>query len=398
MCCCGLNQISTLPANIADKSDGSAVDVSGLQAKKTIEISGSYSGSYSVLGSHDGLLYFPVATFDSGSGVQTIRRTLEVTARFMKVRREAAQSGLVTVKIAAKATVDCASSGQSGANNFFTLATLRSGAKGPQAPLDLFASVASTGVDVSSIACSGAFQGVISVEGSLDGTNYSPLTGFTSSQSQRGLNPTQSMFDPVVVTEICRFVRVNVLPGTIVTGPTSFTIGGPQNCDCASPPPPASADDLTITEFGNYATPQVIGGPAVAFEVKAQGQFWYDFSLIPEANLNIFLGLQAAITFANDPGGHGCVMTFGAFILPDGDVTVSDLFSTIIPDVQCSFIFPGTATLGVFKGIDGTAVIPNPGVGRQVLLASLISFVGSGAGVQTGAFRSLLFDVMGVSP
>ena len=72
MCCCGLNTI--LPLNVpgGDKTDGTALDVSGLQGRQTLELAGSYTGAYSVLGSHDGSLYFPVAYFDSGASTQTV--------------------------------------------------------------------------------------------------------------------------------------------------------------------------------------------------------------------------------------------------------------------------------------------------------------------------------------
>jgi hypothetical protein len=228
-CCCGLNTIANLPVPPADKTDGAAVNVSGLQGVKTFEISGSYSGTYSILGSHDGNLYFPVAFFNSGGSSQTVRKTLEVVANFLKVHREAPQSGLVTVNIAARATTACASSTQGGLNNFFTLATLLPGANGPQPALDLFALVAATGMDVSNVACGGSFTGQISVEGSLDGVNFSPLGGFLSSQAQRGSGPGQSMFDPIVVGQVIRYIRANVLPSTVISTPTSLTMGGPQN-------------------------------------------------------------------------------------------------------------------------------------------------------------------------
>lgn len=230
-CCCGLNTILNLPVPPGDKSDGAAVNVSGLQGVKTIELSGTYVGSYWIYGSHDGNLFFPVANFDSGGGSQTVRKTLEVAANFMKVHREAPQSGLVTVNIAARATVPCSTS-QGGSNNFFNLATLQPGTTGPQAPLDLFTLVAATGLDVSNVACSGAFTGQIAIESSLDGTNFSPVGSFYSTQAQRGSGTGQLMFDPLVVNQIIRYLRVNILPSTVITGPTSFTVGGPQNCAC----------------------------------------------------------------------------------------------------------------------------------------------------------------------
>lgn len=355
MCCCGLNTIVNLPANIADKSDGVAVDVSGLQGRKTIEISGSYSGTYSILGSHDGNLFFPVASFGSGAGTQTVRKTLEVVAHFLKVHREAAQSGRVTVNVAARATVACATNGQGGANNFFTLATLPMGASGPQAALDLFTLVAATGIDVSSVACAGAFRGQISVEGSLDGINFSPLAGFLSSQAQRGSSAAQVMFDPVVVEEVVRFVRANVLQGTVVTGPTSLTIGGPQNCDCAAAVVNVN-EAMSFTEFGNYMAPQTFSSAAGATSIL--GQWWFDFSRLSTVTINIFLGIEA------ESDGNGTAR-FGLFILPDGDPLIGDLFNGLQPVVTAS-----VANVNAFHGYDGNATIARPAGLKQVLLAA----------------------------
>jgi hypothetical protein len=237
-CCCGENTIINLPVPVADKGNGDAVDASGLQAKKTIELSGSYDGSYSILASHDGNLFFPVAYFDSGAGAQSVRRTVEVVVSLLMVHREAPISDLVTVNVAGRAAIVCVPTlGQTlKPNQFLTLATLPPGASGPQPAIDLFIaphfSLPYMGLDTPNVACGGSFTGQISVEGSLDGRNFSPLGGFLSSQTQPGASPGQLIFDPLMINDVVRFVRVNVLPGTIVTGPTSLTLGGHQNCDC----------------------------------------------------------------------------------------------------------------------------------------------------------------------
>jgi hypothetical protein len=236
-CCCGENTIINLPVPPADKGNGVAVDASGLQAKKTIELSGSYRGSYSIMGSHDGSLFFPVANFDSGAGAQSVRRTVEVVVSLLMVHREAPSSDLVTVNVAGRAPIICVPShGQTlKPNQFLTLATLGFGSSGPQPATNLFMSVPFTGLDTPNVACGGSFTGQISVEGSLDGVNFSPLGSFLSSQAQRGESPGQSIFDPLMIDDVVMFIRANVLPGTIVTGPTSLTLGGHQNCDCTDP-------------------------------------------------------------------------------------------------------------------------------------------------------------------
>ena len=366
MCCCGLNTILNLPANIADKSDGTPVDVSGLQGTITVELSGNFQGTYSILGSHDGSLYFPVAYFNSGASSQTVRKTLDVVAHFLKVHRETPQSGLVTVNIAGRATTACATSGQSGLNNFFALATIPKGATGPQPALDLFTLVASTGVDVSNVACGGSFHGQISVEGSLDGINFSPLCGFAPSRAQRDVGTGQLTFDPVVVQEIIRYVRPNVLPGTVIVGPTSLTMGGPQNCDCAAP---IVGDGMTAMlanqvlndgspvafDYGNtYPTFNSFNGNAVLLS------FWYDFSRVGTGNnMNLYL----SVVSSSDGNGDA---TFGLFILPDGDPDPAALFVSILPAVELT-----SANSTATQSSDAAATIPNPGVKMQILIAAL---------------------------
>jgi hypothetical protein len=365
MCCCGLNTILNLPANIADKSDGAPVDVSGLQGTITIELSGNFQGTYSILGSHDGNLYFPVTYFNSGASSQSVRQTLEVVAHYLKVHREAPQSSLVTVNIAGRATTACATSGQSGLNNFFTLATIPKGATGPQPVLDLFTLVASTGVDVSNVACGGSFHGQISVEGSLDGVNFSPLCSFAPSRAQRDVGTGQLTFDPVVIQEIIRYVRANILPGTVIVGPTSLTIAGPQNCDCAAP---VVGDGMVAMlanqvlddgspvpfNYGNtYPTFNSFNGTAVLVS------YWYDFSRVGTGNnVNLYMSVVAS----SDGNGDA---VFGLFILPDGDPVVANLFVSILPNLSFTAA-TSTATLSS----DGSITIPNPGVGMQILIAA----------------------------
>lgn len=382
-CCCGLNTILNLPAPATDQTSGAAVDVSGLQGIKTIEVSGNYSGIYSILASHDGNLYFPVAYFNSGGGAQTIRTTVEVVAHFIKVQRNAAQSGTMTFNLAARATVACATSGQGGLNDFLSLAALVPGNTGPQPALDLFTLVAATGMDISNVACSGSFIGQISIESSLDGINFSPLGGFLSSQTQRGSNPGQLMFDPLIVNQVIRYIRVNVLPSTIITGPTSLTIGGPQNCACTTPPPPVSGEGVTVNQASFLGQAIFAYGPSATF-TSATGpttildQFWYDFSRLSTPTIDLYL---TAVT-ASDGNGDA---VFGLFILPDGDPVLGNLFGAIVPQVTFT-----TANSALFLGSDASAVIANPAAKRQILIAAQPKK--SGAADTTISYRSVIMQ------
>jgi hypothetical protein len=242
MCCCGLNQIASLAVPTSISSDGAALDVSGLVADKTVELCGQYNGTYTIMGSHDGSLYVPLLNFDSGSSSQTVKQAVSAVMHFMKVRRSATNNdpSVVTVNIAARAAVNCAKSGPTGANQFITLATLGAGlGQGPQPAVDLWSLVAATGLDDFNVACGGDFSGTLALEGSLDGVNFSPvgedasgaqIGGFTlgSKTNTLGLVPAMPV---LLVSEIVRFVRINNL-GAVLRGPVNITIGGKQNCDC----------------------------------------------------------------------------------------------------------------------------------------------------------------------
>lgn len=242
MCCCGLNQIASLTVPTSISSDGAPLDVSGLVADKTVELCGKYNGTYTIMGSHDGNLYVPLLTFDSGSGAQTVKQAVSAVMKFMKVRRNATNNdpSVVTVNIAARAAENCAKSGSAGANQFIALASLGAGlGQGPQPAIDLWTLVAATGLDEFNVACGGDFSGTLAFEGSLDGVNFSPVGedasgasvgGFTLGTKTNTLGVTPAM-PPLLVNEIVRFVRINNL-GAVVRGPVSVTIGGKQNCDC----------------------------------------------------------------------------------------------------------------------------------------------------------------------
>jgi hypothetical protein len=242
MCCCGLNQINTLSVPTSISGDGAALDVSGLVADKTVELNGNYNGTYTVMGSHDGTLFVPLLTFDSGVGAQSVKLAVSAVMKFMKVRRNATNNGtsVVTVNLAARAAENCAKSGSAGANQFISLATLGVGlAQGPQPSIDLWTLVAATGLDEFNVACGGDFSGTLAFEGSLDGVNFAPvgedasgnkIGGFTLGQKNNTLSVVPSL-TPLLVNEIVRFVRINNL-GVTVRSPVSVTIGGKQNCTC----------------------------------------------------------------------------------------------------------------------------------------------------------------------
>jgi len=102
----GLNTFSTLDVPVANPAEGAILDTSGVVAEKTVYISGSWSGSFEVLGSHNGR-FVPILKFESDGrgGPQTIRRDIKLTLKSMRVRRNAI--GNVNLMIAAQAICAC---------------------------------------------------------------------------------------------------------------------------------------------------------------------------------------------------------------------------------------------------------------------------------------------------
>lgn len=100
----GLNIFSPVPVPLIN-GDGVALDVSGMVAHKTFYLSGTYTGRYVILGSHDNIKYVPILSFDGGEGPQTIRRDIDLTLASIMVRRQADKT--VTVSVASQATCPC---------------------------------------------------------------------------------------------------------------------------------------------------------------------------------------------------------------------------------------------------------------------------------------------------
>jgi len=109
MSCCphGLNTVVSLSVPGIDQTDGAATDVSSLNSDKSIEISRDYTGQYIILGSHDGTSFVPLTTFNSGNGLQSFKQSVNVTLRFMKVRRRSADLFSPQISVGSSNTCDC---------------------------------------------------------------------------------------------------------------------------------------------------------------------------------------------------------------------------------------------------------------------------------------------------
>jgi hypothetical protein len=84
----GLNQFLSVPVPLAN-GDGALLDVSTTDAEKTFYLSGDFRGIYSIMGTHDDVLFVPILFFSSGQGPRTIRRDIVATLKSIFVRRAA---------------------------------------------------------------------------------------------------------------------------------------------------------------------------------------------------------------------------------------------------------------------------------------------------------------------
>lgn len=100
----GLNIFDPVPVPLIN-GDGPVLDVSGMVARKTFYLSGTYTGRYVVMGSHDNVRYVPILQFDGGEGPQTIRRDIDYTLASIKVLRQADKT--VTISVGSQAVCPC---------------------------------------------------------------------------------------------------------------------------------------------------------------------------------------------------------------------------------------------------------------------------------------------------
>jgi len=207
---------SVVSVAVPTTGEGTVVDTSSLVGEKTVVLSGTFSGIYELLGSHNDSIFVPVLQFDSG-GVEGIRLTVPGSFKSMRLRsRQAVPSSDVT----------CTVSGTSvtGQNSFGTLASLAAGFSGLTSAVDLSTLFPPTGPEVGlCFACEGSFTGTIVVMGSLNGSNYCPIGSFTRSRVPDGA-PASVEFTVLTTSEKLRYVKLNVQG--VLTGAVTVTVGG----------------------------------------------------------------------------------------------------------------------------------------------------------------------------
>ena len=214
--------ISILPIQVPVSGYGTSVDVSSLTGKKTITLSGTFDGSYVLLGSHDGTNYAPLLTFDAG-GVAGIQQTFDGAVAWLKMLSLARNPNGVTASVSGLSNP--------GSNSFTSLPSLPPGSGGAGPSVDL--GLVNFQEDLNFIA-SGQLRGQVIVEGSLDGVRFNPISSFASQPTTSSLLGTQDLaFSPISTSDMIRYARLNVQG--IILSTFMVTIGGSRSTAGSGP-------------------------------------------------------------------------------------------------------------------------------------------------------------------
>jgi hypothetical protein len=161
-----------------------------------------------------------------------------------------------------------------GTNNFVAMPAISPGAAGGQPAVDLLVAVPTSGLDDDlTFLCSGQFSGSISVQGSTDGSDWSTLCQFDSTNLVGGL------MSPVLVPSTAvRYLRAFINGAVITT--VSLSVGAEINCYSV---PSSATWTLGVTRIyavdgvnGNdlnkgYADPTTTGNAAYQVACAAAG-------------------------------------------------------------------------------------------------------------------------------
>jgi len=271
--------VSKVQVPVPTLGDGPLVGVSSLIGPKTVLLSGNFTGSYDLLGSHDDSTFWPIATFPVGGDVP-VRQTIPGAFKSVRLRSRAVPSGTVACEVSALAGVDL--------NRFATVASLPSNFEGTSSPVDLWSLFPPTGVEEDvCFACGGCFRGLLVVEGSLDGVAYEAVASWRFDASSDALAVPVDL-EVLTCPNKLRYLRVSLMGTSLL--PTTVTVGGRTLSLVVAASPAgvvtAPAGTRAFLDDGSLAWDNVDGGttwhqvgagaPAVAEVVtvaKSGGQF-----------------------------------------------------------------------------------------------------------------------------
>lgn len=209
--------IAIVNVNVPAAGFGAAADISALVGKKTVILTGTFTGRYVLYGSHDGTLYVPVLIFDA-NGDESIKLTFSQAFRFVRLFANASNAAGVAVSVSGVS--------RPGDNRFSAVATLPAGFTGTTPVIDLFALFPPTGLEQDiNVICRGNFSGIIEVEGSNDGIGFNAMGSFRGGQQGTPLLGAQTLeFSPLSIDDQVRYIRLRV--NAVLTTPVLLTGGG----------------------------------------------------------------------------------------------------------------------------------------------------------------------------
>jgi len=247
---------------VPSSGDGPAADVSSLLGEKTVQLAGSFRGSYVLLGSQDNLDYVPILSFDAGS-LAGISQTVAGAFKSFKLRSRATGSGV---------TCQAAAVSSGGANYFASVASLSAGFSGDGPVVDTAALFPPSGAEADiCFLCNGSFRGLLTVMGSLDGVQFNPIGSWRADGIPTG-SPAGLEFSPLVTGDKTRYVQVS-LDGT-ASGSVSVTMGGSV--------PTSMTTQVAGTRFGSpfgVETDVLASVPGLSVQLKASTTYKIDLVL-----------------------------------------------------------------------------------------------------------------------
>jgi len=207
---------ATVQVPVPATGTGAAADVSHLVGPKTVQLSGTFEGSYDLLATQDGITYDPIVSFNTGDP-EGLKQTVSGAFSAFKLRNVNATPATV---VACEVTAQSAA----GENHFTTVASLGAGFTGLTPIVDTWSLFPPTGVEVEiCYLCRGGFRGPVVVLGSMDGAAFNPIGTFRIDALPDNA-PAVLELGPLPTQDNVRYLRLDV--AGVTTAPTVVTVGG----------------------------------------------------------------------------------------------------------------------------------------------------------------------------
>ena len=354
--------IATYNINVPPSGDGAPVDISAIVGAKTVVLTGFFTGSYTLLASHDNVEFVPVLLFNA-DGRESIKQTLSSAYKSVRLRSNA---GAVPTS-----SVTCNISGVSkpGENLFADLVTFVPGGAVQSPIIDTAALFPPTGLEQEiNIFCSGGFVGVVSVEGSLNGNDFNTIGVFQGSPQQRSLVglPPVLEFSPLVTQDKVRYLRITL--AGYASFPVGLTIGGRIPATGSSG---TGSLALLAEDDGRVAVENntVAGTEVILYEVETN---------LANAQAAVTIQLNAIVQV------QGATAPLGRFRVYLGAPTPGDTTGGVLAADS------GDLAVGPEADISVTGLpVLNPGGACQVQVTGEVSAPGVGNGVNTASIRGV---------